>query len=232
MVWCGGVLRRFLALCAQKSVRCSRAAAASTHQTITKPSPLAPAQPLPLTTKTSAAPNEQKKPFTADADAAPMMPFAAAPGLTCSFGTQGPWRSHPDDAYAAALPSTGYFGTVLKVADDCGRVGKPCCPSPYHTGYNPQPAGGFLCWGGKEFSDKAYCDAKTRTCVANAPACGQVGSACCVSDGGATTSFRCGPGYNAKGHFCTSGDRPVCALCPADAAARFKPGSYEAWQCA
>jgi hypothetical protein len=55
-------------------------------------------------------------------------------GLTCQFYTQGPWRTHPEDPYAANMvPGTEFFGNCLDVKPDCGKPGKACCPNPYHT---------------------------------------------------------------------------------------------------
>lgn len=93
-----------------------------------------------------------------------MLPFAADASLTCQYFTQGPWRNHPSDPYAANwLPSAGAgaaFGRAIRVAPDCGRPGRACCPSPYHQAFNPAPPG-FLCWGGQQLGQGAYCDGAT-----------------------------------------------------------------------
>jgi hypothetical protein len=66
-------------------------------------------------------------------------------GLTCKFYTPGPWRTNPNDIYAANyIPSTEFFGTCIDVKPDCGKPGKACCPNPYHTCEHAR--GGSLDW--------------------------------------------------------------------------------------
>ncbi|GBF95670.1 hypothetical protein Rsub_08652 [Raphidocelis subcapitata] len=175
---------------------------------------------------TGCCPPNAYRPLTANASV--FMPPTCGGGLTCQFFTQGPWRNHPDDPYAANLFERERYGACLAVAPDCGAPGKRCCPNPYHTGYEPQPRG-WLCWGGLDYSNATYCDSKTDTCTPNASNCGRAGAPCCVSDGGSSTNYRCG-----SGQFCATGGAPValCQQCPADWRQRLDKSSWEYAQCA
>lgn len=179
---------------------------------------------------TNCCPPNAYQPLTANASEW-LMPSCKG-GLTCKFYTPGPWRTNPNDIYAANyIPSTEFFGTCIDVKPDCGKPGKACCPNPYHTSFNPAPPA-FMCWGSKDFSNASYCSYEQKKCVPNAPNCGKVGTPCCVSDGGSTTNSYCmGPTGASPGFFCTKGPVPMCSVCPPDWRTKLNNKSFEYWSC-
>lgn len=188
--------------------------------------------PFPGDPSTFCCPPNAYKPLSAAPNATTewLMP-SCRDGRTCKYGTQGPWRNHPDDPYAANLGSNEFFGHCLdtKQLAGCGWPGKPCCPNPYHTGFNP-PLPAFLCWGSRDFSNSSYCDMKQKLCVPNAPSCGKVGAPCCVADGGSTTNYFC-VSNTEKGFYCARGSPMMCSVCPSDWQTKFEPTSWEYFSC-
>jgi hypothetical protein len=124
---------------------------------------------------------------------------------------------------------------------NCGTTpNSPCCPSSYHTAFNPplrksQCAEDYFCEFDSPLATKYpgsdLLSGSPGVCLPNAPGCGEVGKPCCISNGWSSTSITClaGPRPAGKGPegYCVTADGKawgegvmlkglMCKRCPQD----------------
>lgn len=166
------------------------------------------------------------------------LPWCSEPGSMCVWAYED-YADHGLDPIpqfqGRAVPWDGVsergYGqsNCIKVAEDCGRIGKPCCPSMDARGagmvhnkiFKFQPCDYSIAGRPGVYCDGAWQNELLKrgrqpgVCRVNPKDCGQLGKQCCVEDVSEVASVGiCMPKDPPGKYYCTNGTN-ICTKCPA-----------------